>query len=73
MAEVSEKGKKIVHFFLKHGYAIKQRKVKVPAQKIQFFRKMAKCTLSDPYGCGQQSNGYISTNHQKENTSFLGC
>ncbi|KAK4810973.1 hypothetical protein QYF61_014445 [Mycteria americana] len=34
--EVFEKGKKIVQFLLKAGFAIKQRKVKGPAQEIQF-------------------------------------
>ncbi|GAB0210241.1 hypothetical protein GRJ2_003489900 [Grus japonensis] len=35
-AEVSEKGKKIIQIFLKAGFTIKQRKVKGPAQEIQF-------------------------------------
>ncbi|KAK4811041.1 hypothetical protein QYF61_015745 [Mycteria americana] len=34
--EVFEKGKKIVQILLKAGFAIKQRKVKGPAQEIQF-------------------------------------
>ncbi|GAB0195074.1 hypothetical protein GRJ2_001972700 [Grus japonensis] len=34
--EVSEKGKKIVQILLKAGFTIKQRKVKGPAQEIQF-------------------------------------
>ncbi|GAB0176699.1 hypothetical protein GRJ2_000135100 [Grus japonensis] len=34
--EVSEKGKKIVQILLKAGFAIKQSKVKGPAQEIQF-------------------------------------
>ncbi|GAB0204042.1 hypothetical protein GRJ2_002869800 [Grus japonensis] len=36
--EVSEKGKNIVQILLKAGFAIKQSKVKGPAQEIQFFR-----------------------------------
>ncbi|GAB0209137.1 hypothetical protein GRJ2_003379400 [Grus japonensis] len=34
--EVSEKGKKIIQILLKAGFAIKQSKVKGPAQEIQF-------------------------------------
>ncbi|GAB0207896.1 hypothetical protein GRJ2_003255300 [Grus japonensis] len=35
-AEVSEKGKKLIQILLKAGFAIKESKVKGPAQKIQF-------------------------------------
>ena len=61
--EVFEKGKKIVQILLKAGFAIKQSKVKGPAQGIQFFRnKMARWTSSDPNGCDQQNNSHVSTN-----------
>ncbi|GAB0203957.1 macrophage immunometabolism regulator [Grus japonensis] len=59
---ISEKGKKTVQILLKAGFAIKQSKVKGPAQEIQFLRnKMARWTPSDPSGCDQQNSSYVST------------
>lgn len=36
--EVCEKGRKVIQILIKAGFAIKQSKVKGPAQEIQFLR-----------------------------------
>lgn len=42
---VFEKGKKIVQFLLKVGFAIEQSKIKEPALEIQFLRLAGKTFL----------------------------